>query len=93
MSELNILIPKEFAVDEASDFRENINNLISQGEKHFVLNFSDCTFVDSTGLGVLVGIYKKCTELNGSLKLHSINPQVMKLFNLTRLDKVFQINK
>ncbi|MFT5874204.1 MAG: anti-sigma B factor antagonist [Clostridium sp.] len=93
MSELNILIPKDFAVDDAAEFREKTNNLISQGEINFVLDFSNCTFIDSTGLGVLVGIYKKCTELNGSFKLHSINPQVMKLFNLTRLDKVFQISK
>lgn len=93
MSELNILIPENFAVDEAAEFREKINTLISQGEKNFVFNFSNCTFVDSTGLGVLVGIYKKCTELNGSLKLNSINSQVIKIFNLTRLDKIFQINK
>jgi anti-sigma B factor antagonist len=93
MSELNILMPEDFAVDEASEFREKINTLISQGEKHFVLDFSNCTFVDSTGLGILVGIYKKCTELNGSLKLRSINSQVIKIFNLTRLDKVFQIIK
>jgi len=93
MNELNILMPENFAVDEAAEFREKINNLMSQGEKHFALNFSNCIFVDSTGLGVLVGIYKKCTELNGSLKLHSINSEVMKIFNLTRLDRVFQINK
>lgn len=93
MSELNILMPENFAVDEAADFREKVNTLISKGEKQFVLDFSNCTFVDSTGLGILVGIYKKCTELNGSLKLHSINAQVIKIFNLTRLDKVFQIIK
>jgi anti-sigma B factor antagonist len=93
MSELNILMPEDFAVDEAAEFREKINTLISQGEKQFVLDFSKCTFVDSTGLGILVGIYKKCTELNGSLKLRSINSQVIKIFNLTRLDKVFQIIK
>ncbi|MCB2289379.1 STAS domain-containing protein [Clostridium sp. CS001] len=93
MSELNILMPENFAVDEAADFREKVNTLISKGEKQFVLDFSKCTFIDSTGLGILVGIYKKCTELNGSLKLHSINAQVIKIFNLTRLDKVFQIIK
>ena len=93
MNELNINIPENFAVDEADEFREKLNYLISKGEKNFVLNFSKCTFIDSTGLGVLVSTHKKCKDLNGSFKLHTINQQVMKIFNLTRLDKVFDIHK
>jgi len=92
MKEIEIVIPENFAVDEADEFREKLNHLISNGEKHFVLDFSNCSFIDSTGLGVLVSIYKKCMELNGSLKFHSIiNEQVMRVFKLTRLDKVFEI--
>ena len=91
MNYRDILMPENFAVDEAAEFREKVNDLINKGEKHFVLNFKKCTFVDSTGLGVLVSIYKKCEKINGSFKLNSINPQVMKVFKLTRLDKVFQI--
>ena len=90
---MNIEIPENFAVDEADEFREKLNYLLSNGEKNFVLNFSKCTFIDSTGLGVLVSIYKKCKAVNGTFELHSINQQVMKIFNLTRLDKVFDIHK
>lgn len=87
-----IIIPDNFAVEEASDYREKINNLIRSGEIHFVFDFTKCNFIDSTGLGVLVGIYKKCTELGGSVKLRSVkNPKVMKIFKLTRLDNVFDI--
>lgn len=89
---VNIEIPESFAVDEADEFREKLNYFISKGEKNFVLNFNKCTFIDSTGLGVLVSIYKKCKDLNGTFELHSINQQVMKIFNLTRLDKVFDIH-
>ncbi|WFD08879.1 STAS domain-containing protein [Tepidibacter hydrothermalis] len=91
MNEVRISIPENFAVDEAAEFRQNMNNLINEGNKNFALNFNSCTFIDSTGLGVLVGIYKKCNELNGSLTLNSINPKVMKIFELTRLDNVFEI--
>lgn len=91
MNEINMSISENFAVEEAAEFREKVNDLISKGQNSFLLDFSNCTFVDSTGLGVLVGIYKKCKELNGTFKLRSINPQVMKVFKLTRLDKVFQI--
>lgn len=87
-----IVISENFTVDEASDYREKMIELIKQGEKDFKINFSGCKFIDSTGLGVLVAVYKKIAEINGSFELHSINnPQVMKIFKLTRLDKVFDI--
>ncbi|AZV55350.1 STAS domain-containing protein [Clostridium sp. AWRP] len=93
MKDLNIEIPENFAVDEADDLRQKLNSLIDKGEKNFSLDFSKCTFIDSTGLGVLVSIYKKCQSMNGSFKLYSVrNADVMKIFNMTRLDKVFEIN-
>lgn len=92
MSELNLSIPENFAVDEAAEFREKMLYLMSTGEKDFVLDFSKCCFIDSTGLGVLVSTFKRCAELNGSFKLKSIsNKDVLKIFKLTRLDKVFEI--
>ncbi len=92
MKEISMMISENFAVDEADEFREKLNNLMKKGEKHFALDFANCSFIDSTGLGVLVSIYKKCMEVNGSLRLHSINnSQVMRVFKLTRLDKVFEI--
>jgi anti-sigma B factor antagonist len=93
MSEVNIEIPENFAVDEADELREKLNYLMNNGEKNFVLNFKKCTFIDSTGLGVLVSVYKKCKNVNGSFKLYSINEEVMKIFSMTRLDKVFEIYK
>lgn len=93
MDEFKIEMPENFAVDEADELREKFNYLMKDGEKNFVLDFRKCTFIDSTGLGVLVSVYKKCKSINGSLKLYSINEQVMKIFSMTRLDKVFEIYK
>lgn len=84
-------IPKDFIVEEVADFRLKINKLIEQGQKNFIFNFSECNFIDSTGLGALVSIYKKCVERGGSIKLKSLKPEVEKLFKLTRLDRVFEI--
>lgn len=86
-----INIPKDFVVDEVAAFRTKINKLIEDRNKSFIFNFSECNFIDSTGLGALVSIYKKCAEMGGSIKLKSLNPEVEKLFKLTRLDKVFEI--
>lgn len=88
---MEINIPKNFVVDEVASLRVKINKLIDEGEKNFIFNFNECNFIDSTGLGALVSIYKKCVEKNGSIKLKSLKPEVEKLFKLTRLDKVFEI--
>lgn len=86
-----IVIPENFAVEEAGDLREKLYSMILKGDSNFLLDFSKCTFIDSTGLGVLVSVYKKCAEKNGTVKLRSINQQVMRVFKLTRLDNVFEI--
>lgn len=88
---MNINIPENFSVEAAADFREKIYGLISEGKINFLLDFSNCSFIDSTGLGVLVSVYKKCAERNGSMKLKAISQQVLKVFKLTRLDNVFEI--
>lgn len=88
---LNITIPDDFSVEAAAEFRLKINEYIENGVMDFTFDFSNCKFIDSTGLGVIVSIYKKCVDKNGSLKLKSLRPDVEKLFKLTRLDKVFEI--
>lgn len=87
---MEISIPKDFVVDEVANFRVKVNKLIDEGQKNFIFNFNDCNFIDSTGLGALVAVYKKCAEKNGSIKLKGLKPEVEKLFKLTRLDKVFE---
>ena len=84
-------IPTNFVVDEVATFRIQINKLIEEGNRNFIFNFSECNFIDSTGLGALVSIYKKCVEKGGSIKLKTLKPDIEKLFKLTRLDKVFEI--
>lgn len=86
-----IKIPETFSVEEVAKFRTEMNEHISRGEHDFILNFNECKFIDSTGLGVIVAVYKRCVEAGGTLKLRSLNPNVMKVFVLTRLDKVFEI--
>lgn len=87
-----ISIAKDFTVDEVAVFRLEINKLIEKGQRNFTFDFNKCDFIDSTGLGALVAIYKKCVEKGGTIKLKALKPEVEKLFKLTRLDKVFEIN-
>lgn len=86
-----IIIEEDFIVDAASIFRDDTKTLIEKGIYNFVLDFNKCRFIDSTGLGVIVGIYKKCIENNGSVQLRNLHEDVLRVFKLTRLDRVFDI--
>ena len=90
-SEIVVKIPEFFSIEEAAKFREDAYKLIESGQKDFVLDFSRCQFVDSTGLGVMVAVYKKCVEKSGSFKLKNVGDTVLKVLKLTRLDHVFDI--
>lgn len=92
MNQISMVIPVNFSTGEVNQFRKRLLNLIDNGEKNFNIDFSECSFIDSTGLGVLISIRKKCIKLNGSFKLFAVkNPNVIKVFELTRLDSVFEI--
>lgn len=91
-SNITFRIKKNFSIEESIVFRTEINKLIERNENNFILDFSECEFIDSTGLGVIVSAYKKCVEKGITFKLVSLNGQVEKVFKLTRLDKVFNIN-
>jgi anti-sigma B factor antagonist len=64
---------------------------LGQGHKHFVLECSELSFVDSSGLGALVSQYKAVKAQEGNLVLYRITPFVQKLVALTRLDRILPI--
>jgi anti-sigma B factor antagonist len=60
--------------------------------KHVVLDLSQLTFVDSSGLGVLLACLRQVTASGGDLKLCGLTPQVRSVFQLTRMHNVFSIH-
>lgn len=86
-----IKMPEQFSVSEGAKFRDLTYTLLKKEATSFELDFVNCTFIDSTGLGVLVGLYKKCTELNCKVMLKNMNPDVNRVIRMTRLDQIFTI--
>ena len=73
-------------------FRQNITDILESSAKIIVLvDFQDVTFMDSSGLGALVLAFKTLRAADSKLVLCSINEQVRILFELTNMDKVFEI--
>lgn len=61
--------------------------------KHVVVNLKEVTFVDSSGLSVLVKGLKRCRQNGGELYLSEMQSPVQIIFELTRLDKAFKMFK
>lgn len=67
-------------------FRKVFNRCLEEGPIHLILDLSQIDFVDSSGLGALVQLFKKAQSLNGSLQIIA-NPRVTQTMKLVRLDK------
>lgn len=82
----------EIDVYTAPKLRELIIELVNKGNFHLVVNMERVEFLDSTGLGVLVGGLKRVRAHEGSLQLVCTQERILKIFRITGLTKVFPIH-
>ena len=75
----------------APEFKQQLLNVISEGGKDVIVDFSETTFIDSTTLGVLVGGVKRLRAEDGRLSLVCSDRNITKIFEITGLDRVFTI--
>jgi anti-sigma B factor antagonist len=71
--------------------RDRISDLLDGGANDLVVDLGKVDFIDSTGLGVLVGALNRAKELGGSLQLICAQERVLKLLRITGLDQVFTV--
>ncbi len=72
-------------------FRQEISELIANKVDIVIVDFRDVTFMDSSGLGALVLSLKTVRAAKAQLFLCSINDQIKMLFELTSMDRVFEV--
>ncbi|MCK4719461.1 STAS domain-containing protein [bacterium] len=75
----------------AGDLKLTLNEKIEGGKVWILVNLSEVPYMDSAGLGVLVSGLKNTNRQNGDLRIYGLQPDVRNIFELTRLNKVFQI--
>jgi len=86
-----IALAGEVDLYTAPEFKQQLLEVIAQGAKNVVVDFSDTTFIDSTTLGVLVGGVKRLRTNEGQLSLVCSDRNITKIFEITGLDRVFTI--
>jgi anti-sigma B factor antagonist len=87
-----IVAKGEIDLATAGSVRTAITDLLGKGTTHLVLDLSLVSFIDSTGLGVLVGARKKVTAVDGSFALVCSNPRLLRVLAITGLDKAMEIH-
>lgn len=88
-----VVKPTETRIDilHSTDFRSKFNDYLSQGHRNFILDFSQVNFMDSAGMGALIGIGQQIVKEGGKLVLCGISPVLGKMFSLIRIDKLFNV--
>jgi len=86
-----VAVGGEIDVYTAPKLREQLVELVSNGSYDLVVDMENVEFLDSTGLGVLVGGLKRVRAHEGSLRLVCTQERILKIFRITGLTKVFPI--
>ncbi|QYG94662.1 STAS domain-containing protein [Iamia sp. SCSIO 61187] len=88
-----LAVSGEVDVATAPRLRERLVGLVGEGRTRIVVDLEKVDFIDSTGLGVLVGALKRVRTNEGDLALVCTGPRILKVFEITGLTKVFAIHR
>jgi anti-sigma B factor antagonist len=90
----NVLFVKDQRIDahNSADLKDYILHMIEQGDVNIVVQLEQVRFIDSSGLGALLSGFKHAEAKSGKLSLSNIQNQVLSMFEITRLNRVFEIH-
>ncbi len=75
----------------SATLRQTVKELIGSGHRKILLNLGDVDYIDSSGIGELVGAYTTVRSASGELKLMQLTKRVRDLIQITRLFTVFDV--
>jgi len=81
----------EVDVYTAPALRQEIMDQVDGGVKHLLVNLSKVEYLDSTGLGILIGGVKRIKEQGGAMRLVGPSPRISRIFEITGLNKIFDV--
>ena len=87
----NVAVEGELDVSTSDKLKEHLHSLADKEMLDMKINLENLEYIDSTGLGVMIGVLKKLKV--GNKEIYRVNPRnnVRKIFNITGLDKIFKV--
>jgi anti-sigma B factor antagonist len=81
----------QLIVANRHELKERVTEAVDFGSRKILVDFTQTGYIDSSGLGALVSLAKKLREAGGELRLAGLNDDLRTLFELTKLDTLFNI--
>jgi anti-sigma B factor antagonist len=86
-----VRVEGQLIVGNRQELKELIGSALAAGDRKFLIDFAGAGYIDSSGLGALVGLSRRVREAGGELRLSGLNEDLRSLFELTKLDTLFAI--
>lgn len=86
-----VKVSGEVDIQTSPILEEHLQRVLGEGHHSLVVDLSEVTFLDSTGLSVLINALKQCQGAGGHLRLESPRPHVRRVFEVTGLSDVFDV--
>ncbi len=78
--------------EDTGKVRDGVREIVTGGHKKVLLNFSELGYMDSAGLGEIVGAYTTVTNAGGVMKLVGVSGKALDLLQVTRLATLFEVH-
>lgn len=79
-------------ISSSPKFTEKIEKEFDEENANLVFDMAKLNYIDSTGLGSFITLYKKVKDTEYTIDLKNVKPSIKKIFTITELDKVFRID-
>jgi anti-sigma B factor antagonist len=83
-----IAIPAQLITGNRAELKAVVLELLTRGAGDIILDFTDCKYLDSSGLGVLVSLSKKVRDAGGTMEIIHLDDDLTTLFQFTRIDSL-----
>ncbi len=89
--DIEIIVSGEIDIDSSIKFKDELNAYVDECDGNVFINFENVSYIDSVGLGILLGIMKKVKGKNHNMILLKPQKNVIKLLEITGLNKIIKI--
>jgi anti-anti-sigma factor len=80
-------------IESAETFRQMVTHMLGRGVAQFLVDLGGLDYIDSTGLGSLLHLYREAKARGGTLRLYNPTPAVQDIFDVTHRNKVLEVHE
>lgn len=87
----NVNLEGEIDIYTANDLKQKLQQIYSKNAQDTVIDMQNLDYIDSTGLGILIGTLKRLKGQDKDIYIINTKPNVRKIFTITGLDQIFKL--